>query len=257
MPPSGTMAHSFISSFLTEKEAFRAYAHSFPKSTVLLLDTYDTISGARHAVEIGLEMAASGHRMAAVRLDSGDFDQLSRQVRQMLDQAGLEYVKIIASGGLDEYEIDRLVQGGAPIDMFGVGTKVGVSADAPWSDMAYKLVSFDQRPVMKLSTGKAYLPWGKQVFRRQDPGGTFSGDVIGLAEESQSDARPLLQPVMAQGRRTGRPPGLEESRQLLLRELGQLGQEYQRLTDPGQYPVEYSARLLELAKQVEGGIQWD
>jgi nicotinate phosphoribosyltransferase len=257
IPPSGTMAHSFISSFPSEKEAFRAYARTFPESTVLLLDTYDTISGARHAAEVGREMAAAGKKLVAVRLDSGDFADLSRQVRRILDQAGLDYVKIIASGGLDEYEIERLVDEQVPIDMFGVGTKVGVSADAPWSDMAYKLVSFDQRPVMKLSTGKAYLPGGKQVFRRRDSQGILSGDVIGLAEEELPGAEELLQMVMSGGRRTGPEPTLTEMRDLLAHELEHLAPEYQQLVDPPRYPVEYSQRLQKLAQQVEGNIQWE
>ena len=257
IPPSGTMAHSFISSFPSEKEAFRAYAGSFPDRTVLLLDTYDTIGGARHAVAIAREMAASGHRLAGVRLDSGDLDDLSRQVRRMLDQAGLEPVKIIASGGLDEYEIDRLVQGGAPIDMFGVGTRVGVSADAPWTDMAYKLVCYDQRPVMKLSAGKAYLPGGKQVVRRQDSRGHFCGDVIGLAEEEMPGGEELLQTVMAGGRRTRPDPSLEETREALVYDLSRLDEAYQSLHDPPHYPVAYSAPLQLLAREVEGRIGRD
>ena len=131
IPPSGTMAHSFISSFESEEEAFRQYANSFPDRAVLLLDTYDTIQGARHAVTVGRELDSRGHRLTAVRLDSGDFLDLSRRVRRILDDAGLGYVKIIASGGLDEYAIEELCAATAPIDIFGVGTKVGVSADAP------------------------------------------------------------------------------------------------------------------------------
>ena len=154
IPPAGTMAHSLITTFPTEIEAFRAYAQAFPDRTILLLDTYDTIQGAWHAAEVGREMEAAGHKLVAVRLDSGDYAELSRQVRRILDQAGLEYVRIVASGGLDEYEIDKLIQGGAPIDLFGVGTKVGSSADAPYSDMSYKLVCYDGQPVMKLSPGK-------------------------------------------------------------------------------------------------------
>ena len=158
IPPAGTMAHSFISSFPSELDAFRAYAQSFPDRTVLLLDTYDTVAGAWNAVTIAKELEAGGHRLTAVRLDSGDYGELSRQVRRMLDGEGLDYVKVLVSGGLDEYELDSLMQDGAPIDLFGVGTKAGVSADAPWSDMVYKLVCFDGRPVMKLSEGKMSLP---------------------------------------------------------------------------------------------------
>ena len=164
MPPAGTMAHSLISSFPSEIDAFHSYARTFPTRTVLLLDTYDTIAGAHNAVEAAKRMEADGHCMLAVRLDSGDFNSLSREVRKILNEAGLEYIKIVASGGLDEHQVERLTRDGAPIDIFGVGTKVGVSADAPWSDMAYKLVCYDQRPVMKLSPEKSYLPGAKQVL---------------------------------------------------------------------------------------------
>ena len=136
IPPAGTMAHSLITAYPTELDAFRAYAQAFPHRTILLLDTYDTIAGAYNAVRVGKEMEAVGHRLVAVRLDSGDYADLSRRVRRILDEAGLDYVQIVASGGLDEYQIDDLVRGGAPIDIFGVGTKVVTSADAPYSDMS-------------------------------------------------------------------------------------------------------------------------
>ena len=131
IPPTGTMAHSYITSFDDEAEAFRAYSRRFPDRSILLLDTYDTITATRIAVDVAREMEADGHRLTGVRLDSGDFDDLSRRVRRILDDAGLDYVRIVASGGLDEYRLQRLIQDGAPIDMFGVGTRVGVSADAP------------------------------------------------------------------------------------------------------------------------------
>ena len=152
------MAHSYITGFPNEADAFRAYARTFPDRSIFLLDTYDTVNGARIAVEVALEMEATGKRLTAIRLDSGDLDYLSRQVRQILDDAGLDYVRVLVSGGLDEYEIERLVTGGAPIDMFGVGTRVGVSGDAPWCDLVYKMVCYDGRPVMKLSGGKESLP---------------------------------------------------------------------------------------------------
>jgi nicotinate phosphoribosyltransferase len=254
IPPSGTMAHSFISSFPSEKEAFRAYSRSFPDGTTLLLDTYDTIGGAWNAVAVAKEMEAAGHRLVAVRLDSGDFADLSRQVRRVLDEAGLSYVKIVASGGLDEYELERLAQSGAPIDLFGVGTKVGVSADAPWSDMAYKLVSYGQRPVTKLSTGKAYLPGRKQVYRLRDPHGHFSHDIIGLAEEDLLEGERLLQTVMSSGRRTVPSPTLDQVREILVDDFKHLDDCHKRLYNPPHYPVEISAKLQELALQVRSEI---
>jgi nicotinate phosphoribosyltransferase len=250
IPPAGTMAHSFVSSFTSETAAFRAYAKAFPDRAILLLDTYDTLVGARRAVEVAKELEAGGHRLLAVRLDSGDFAVLSKEVRRILDGAGLGYVRILASGGLDEYEVEALVQGRAPIDLFGVGTKAGVSADAPWSDMAYKLVCYDGRPVMKLSTGKVSLPGAKQVFRLHDVGGHFARDVIGLQEESIAGGTPLLAPVMAEGRRTGAEPALEEVRERFLEDFGRLDERFKALRNPPLYPVEVSARLERLTGQV-------
>jgi nicotinate phosphoribosyltransferase len=254
IPPSGTMAHSFVSSFPTEKESFRAYARSFPDRSILLLDTYDTIKGAWNAVDIAREMESMDHRLVAVRLDSGDFADLSRRVRRILDDAGLNYVKVLASGGLDEYEIEELVQGGPPIDMFGVGTKAGVSADAPSTDMAYKLVDYDHRPVMKLSEGKAYLPGGKQVFRSRDYKGDFSGDVIGQSQEDLAGAEPLLRTVMTGGRLTALSPTLKEIRETLEEELSHLSDQYKLLRNPSRYPVKASDNLQRLAAQVEQEI---
>lgn len=250
IPPAGTMAHSFVSSFTSETAAFRAYAKAFPGRTILLLDTYDTLVGARRAAAVAKELEAGGHRLLAVRLDSGDFDVLSKEVRRILDGAGLEYVRILASGGLDEFEVEALVQGKAPIDMFGVGTKAGVSADAPWSDMAYKLVCFDGRPVMKLSTGKVSLPGAKQVFRLHDGVGHFVKDVIGLQEESIAGGTPLLTPVMAEGRRSSAEPALEEVRERFREDFGRLDDRFKSLRNPPPYPVEVSARLERLTGQV-------
>ncbi len=254
IPPAGTMAHSFISCFTAETDAFRAYAAAFPDRTVLLLDTYDTIEGARRAVEVARELEAAGHRLLAVRLDSGDFESLSRNVRRILDEAGLNYVGILASGGLDEYQVDALLRAGAPVDMFGVGTKPGVSADAPWSDMAYKLVSYDQRPVMKLSTDKISLPGAKQVFRFRDSAGQFSHDTIGLHDESMPGGTPLLTQVMAGGRRTGPDPALGEIRQRFAEDFRGLDDHFKELDEPPHYPVSVSPRLERLAAQVREEI---
>jgi hypothetical protein len=190
----------------------------------------------------------------AVRLDSGDFAALSRQVRQILDEAGLDYVKIVVSGGLDEYELYRLVRGGAPIDIFGVGTKVGVSADAPWSDMAYKLVCYDGRAVMKLSTDKVSLPGAKQVFRLRDREGGFYRDVIGVHDEGLPGGEALLQPAMADGRRTGPEPTLEEIRHRFQQDFQRLDDHHKQLHNPPHYPVAISPRLERLTIQVQEQI---
>src|SRR6516162_11120433 len=135
---------------------------------------------------------------------------LSRKARAILDEAGLPEVQIFASGGLDELEVDELLRAGAPIDAFGVGTKVGVSADAPWTDCAYKLVEYAGRPVLKLSAKKQTLPGPKQVFRFRDAGGTYLRDVVAKAEERSEGGEPLLGEVMKEGRRVAPDPTLEE-----------------------------------------------
>ncbi|MEE8466755.1 MAG: nicotinate phosphoribosyltransferase [Dehalococcoidia bacterium] len=251
MPPAGTMAHSFISSFPSEIEAFRAYAESFPDRTILLVDTYDTIAGTWNAVQVAHELETNGRKLIAVRLDSGDFDELSRQVRKILDESGLGYVKILASGGLDEYQLETLVKAGAPIDLFGVGTKAGVSADAPWSDMAYKLVDFDHRPVMKLSTGKISLPGAKQVFRTKDTRGMFAKDIIAMEGEELPGGLPLLEEVMSDGQRTGPTATLEEVRSRFQEDFAALDDRFKALNNPPRYPVSISGRLERLTSEVQ------
>ncbi len=250
IPPSGTMAHSFVSSFTTELEAFRAYAQAFPDRAILLLDTYDTADGARRAVSVAQELESQGHRLLGVRLDSGDFDALSRQVRRILDEAGLDYVRIVASGGLDEFELERLTQANAPIDIYGVGTKAGVSADAPWSDMAYKLVSYDERPVMKFSEDKISMPGPKQVFRFTDSAGKFVEDVIGLQDETINGADPLLTQFMAGGRLSNPHPALTQVREQFNQDFGKLDDKHKALLNPPLYPVSTSQSLERLTTQV-------
>jgi nicotinate phosphoribosyltransferase len=195
---TGTMAHSYVEAFPTELEAFRAFAEDFPDRVVLLVDTYDTARGVEHAIEVARQLKARGGRLAAIRLDSGDLAQQAKDARGALDDAGLHDVQILASGGLDEHEIAQLVAAGAPIDAYGVGTKMGVAEDAPALDSVYKLVEYDGQPVAKLSKAKETLPGPKQVWRR--PG---VGDVIGLADEGgPADAEPILIEVMRDGRRT-------------------------------------------------------
>jgi len=254
MPPSGTMAHSLISTFTSEIEAFRAYARTFPDRAVLLIDTYDTVEGAGKAVVVAKEMEAEGHRLVAVRLDSGDFDDLSRRVRRIFDHAGLDYVKILASGGLDEFQVESLVHGGAPIDIFGMGTKTGVSADAPWSDMAYKLVCYDGRPVMKLSQDKSYRPGAKQVYRLSGAQVGFDRDVIGLEDEPAAAGDPLLEPVMDQGNLIGPSPSLDQIRETFNQDFERLDPHFKVLGGPPRYTVAVSPALERLTKRVQDSI---
>ena len=257
IPPAGTMAHSFVSSFRQEIDAFQAYAASFPDRSVFLLDTYDTIEGARRATQVAKEMEDKGHHLVAVRLDSGNFDNLSREVRHILDEAGLGYVKVLVSGGLDEFELEKLVGCGAPIDLFGVGTRVGVSSDAPYSEMAYKLVCYDSRPVTKLSVGKAYVPGGKQVYRISDDNNLFTRDIIALEEERQPGGTPLLVTVMHGGQRTQPSPSLIDIRQALVDDLQRLPEHYKRLHRPPLYPVVFTDRAKRLTAQVQEQIAMD
>jgi nicotinate phosphoribosyltransferase len=252
IPIAGTMAHSYVTSFPEEINAFRAYSRSFPDRTTLLIDTYDTVAGAQKAAVVGKEMDSIGHRLRAVRLDSGDLTTLSRQVRQVLDEAGLDYVEIFATGGLDEYRVEELVRDQAPINGFGIGTKMGVSGDAPWLDMAYKLVKYDGRSILKLSTGKVSLAGEKQVYRHHNSSGMFVEDVITLREESQPhEGEPLLTKVMERGRILPGSPKLEEARQRFQVEFGRLPERYKVLTNGPTYPVRFSPALHHLQMQVQ------
>jgi nicotinate phosphoribosyltransferase len=201
IPVSGTVAHSYIESFPSELDAFRAFARTYPGDPILLIDTYDTLRGAEHAIIVARELAQEGRRVRAVRLDSGDLAELSRAVREILDRAGFRDIQIFASGGLDEYEIAELEAKRAPIDGYGVGSRLGTSADAPHADMAYKLVEYEGQPVLKLSTGKRTLVGAKQVWRRVGAHGRYVEDLIALRDEPAPgpDWIPLLRPVMRDG----------------------------------------------------------
>src|SRR2546425_1016937 len=214
---AGTMAHSYIEAFASEVDAFRAFAQDFPGRATFLVDTYDTIAGIKHAIDVIKQFGLVGR--LGIRIDSGDLVALSKRGRVLLDQAGLRDVRIFASGGLDELSIDKLVRAGALIDAFGVGTRMGVSADQPYLDTAYKLVDYAGRPVMKLATGKVTAPGRKQVYRRRKP----FGDVIGLFEEAApSGMEALLQPMMMRGRRTRAPAGVADSRALCEADIAEL-----------------------------------
>ncbi len=249
--PAGTMAHSFVTSFPTEIEAFRAYGRSFPTRSIFLIDTYDTVAGAHQAVIAAKEMEERGDRLFGVRLDSGNFDSLSRAVRTILDEAGLDYVKIVASGGLDEHDVARLSSDGAPIDIFGVGTRMGVSADAPTTDMAYKMVSYSGNPVMKLSEGKVSLPSEKQVYRSKDSSGQMTRDVIAERDETDIAGEPLLEKVMEGGRVAGPRATLQQMRERLEFDLSSLPDEYKALREPAVYPVLHGPGLESLRHTTE------
>lgn len=256
IPVSGTVAHSYIESFPSELEAFRAFARTYPGDPILLIDTYDTLRGAEHAVIVARELAQEGRRVRAVRLDSGDLVSLSRAVREILDRAGFPEIQIFASGGLDEYELAALEAAGAPIDGFGVGSKLGTSADAPLADMAYKLVEYDGQPTLKLSTGKGTLVGAKQVWRRVGQNGTYVEDLIALREEPPpgADWIPLLHPVMRRGEIVELPT-LEELRQHHRCEMERFPSWFRRLDPAGTYPVRLSARLASRQTEAERTVR--
>ena len=251
IPIVGTMAHSFVTSFEREIDAFRSFVASFPENATLLIDTYDTVAGARKAVEVAREMAERGQRLRGVRIDSGDLASLAKEVRQIFDEAGLVDVKIIGSGGLDEYDLAALTEANAPYDSYGVGTKMGVSADAPWLDMAYKIVEYNERPVLKLSTGKVSSPGRKQIFRFADGKGRLLNDVIALRHEELPGAEPLLKKVMEKGEIKGPYPSLREIRESFLNEFIRLDKETKAIRKPAIYPVELSPRLTSLKAEIE------
>jgi nicotinate phosphoribosyltransferase len=250
IPVVGTMAHSYVTSFPQEIDAFRAFARSFPEHAVLLIDTYDTIAGAHKAVEVAKELAARGQRLWGVRIDSGDFLTLGREVRRILDEAGLYEVRIVGSGGLDEFELAALSRQQAPYDSYGVGTRLGVSADAPSSDMAYKLVCYAGRPVLKLSPGKITLPDAKQVYRLTTKG-RLAHDVIARRDELLEGGEALLQPVMGTGRRLASPPPLEETRARFHGEFARLDERYKAVEEPDPYPVALSPQLHAVKARLE------
>jgi len=241
IPVSGTMAHSYVQAHGEELEAFRTFASIYPE-TVLLVDTYDTLVGVRKVVELARELGTD-FKVRAIRLDSGDLAELALQSREILDDAGLEEVEIFASGGLDEYGIAELVERDAPIDGFGVGTRMGTAKDAPALDMAYKLTSYAGHGRLKLSPGKRILPGRKQIFRHSE-NGVLQGDVIARADE-ELEGEPLLEEVMRGGERleAGRVD-LEAARERARREIARLPAAIRGITPAEKpYPVEVSREL--------------
>jgi nicotinate phosphoribosyltransferase len=238
---AGTLAHSYIQAHDDEYDAFRAFARLYP-DTVLLVDTYNTLAAVRKVIELARELGSDFH-VSAVRLDSGDLGELSVETRRVLDQAGLNAVRIFVSGGLNEDEIAGLVKARAPIDGFGVGTDMAVSRDVPALDIAYKLVEYAGRPRLKLSTGKILLPGPKQVYRVERDG-VAEHDVLARREEEPC-GRPLLHRVMAGGRRSAEVPTLDASRahaQVELTRLPQRMRELEPAVPP--YGVEMSSGLM-------------
>ncbi len=242
IPTSGTMAHSYVLAFRSEVAAFRAFLRDHPHRSTLLVDTYDPIAGTQAAIEAA---RAEGAVPQGVRIDGGDLDALSREVRGMLDEAGMEATRIVASGDLDEYKLDALVRAGAPIDAFGVGTRLVTSSDAPSLGGIYKLTESAGRPVAKSAGEKGTLPGRHQVFREDDC------DTIALADE-RLPGRPLLEPVMRGGELVDALPSLDAIRARAAAGVAALPEPVRAIEAPDTLRPRLSPRLAELKEIVSG-----
>ncbi len=253
IPLFGTMAHSFIQAHRDEVTAFRRFVHSHPQASTLLIDTYDTENAAHKVVALARELAGEGIAIQGVRIDSGDLGAHAHRVRAILDEAGLAKVKIFASSNLDEDAVAALLAGGAPIDGFGVGTRMNTSADHPYLDCAYKLEEYDGVARRKRSEGKATWPGRKQVFRRADANASFIGDRL-TTDDDEQPGQPLLSPVMHAGRRLSPSPLPGAVRDHATAQLARLPAPLRGLEEAAPYRVEVAPRLLELARRVDAEV---
>jgi len=253
----GTQAHSFIMSFPSEIEAFRAYVKTFPNKATLLIDTYDTIKGAKNAAIVAKELEKQGDRLSAVRLDSGDLCDLSKKVRQIFDEQGLHYVNIVASNDLNEYKIEELIRNGAKINGYGVGTEMITAKPVAAIPGVYKLVEDDGGAKIKLSPEKKTYPGKKQVYRVMGADGKCSHDILGLEYEGLAGT-PLLEKVVKQGRRVTARRSLDEIRQYTLECVSKLPDYLKEVRVTQHYEMKISGGLNKLideltAKYGDGG----
>lgn len=256
IPVFGTMAHSYIEAFPSEKEAFKAWIKSWGADTVLLIDTYNTLRGARNAIE-AVEEVTGKKRLKGVRLDSGEMITLSKEVRKILDSAGFSSTKIFVSGGLDEYVIDDYLSKGAEMDVFGVGSSLVTSDDAPKIDIVYKLVESEENgklvPRMKIAENeKITLPGAKQVFRIEK-NGKYVKDMLGLSHEDLEGEKKLVQ-IFKKGELVYRLPSLDEVKERAQTVLEKLPEEYKRIRNPATYLVEISRELLKLTERMRKNL---
>jgi nicotinate phosphoribosyltransferase len=250
VPVYGTMAHSFVQAHDDETTAFENFARALPHNVILLIDTYDTEAAAEKVVRLAPKLARDGIKIKGVRLDSGDLADHAFKVRRILDEGGLQEVTIFASGNVDEYVLERLMNKNAPIDGFGIGTHMDTSADAPYLDCAYKLVEYGGKGRRKRSEGKVLWPGRKQVFRRHGDNGRMCADILSL-EGADADGETLIQPVMEQGRRLAAPVPLAQSRQRALAALKRLPEALTSLAHAPDYPVTVSDAVRRLAREVD------
>ncbi len=251
IPTFGTMAHSFVEAHDDELLAFEDFALANPQRAMVILDTYDVEAAAGKVVELARRSAPRGVRIRGVRLDSGDLAALARRVRAILDVGGAGDVQIVASGNLDEFRLAELVRADAPIDGYGIGTRLDVSADAPYLECAYKLVEYAGKPRRKTSEGKASWPGRKQVFRHYDADGRLASDRIALADEPPEGGEPLLECVVRQGSRCAAAPTLEAIRRHAAGQLERLPAALKVLDQVAAYPVEIAPSLVALASRMD------
>lgn len=252
IPIFGTMAHSYIEAFPNEKEAFKTWIKSWGTDTVLLVDTYDTLRGIRNAIEV-VEKLTGRKELKGIRMDSGDMVRLSKEARKILNNAGFLSTKIFVSGGLDEYVIEDYLNRGAEMDVFGVGSSLVTSDDAPKIDIVYKLVESEENgklaPRMKIAENeKITLPGAKQVFRVEE-NGKYVKDITGLSDEDLEGEKKLVQ-IFKNGKLVYRLPSLDEIREKAQIELSKLPEEYKRIRNPAVYPVEISGELNKLTEKI-------
>ncbi len=258
IPIYGTMAHSFVMAFENEEKSFEAYAKTFPDSSTLLVDTYDTLKGVEKARKIAKRLESKGHKLKAIRLDSGDLASLSKSARKILDSNGLKHVDIFASGNLDEYKIEELLNKGAKIDAFGVGTSMGVSKDSPYCDVVYKLVEISNHgkhlPTMKLSQGKVTYPGKKQIYRITDKNGNYVKDILALEDEKIYGEK-MLTEFMENGKIIQKMPSLNETRKAAKENLARLPDKYKKLMNPINYDVKISGKLRKLTQKLNKALK--
>jgi len=257
IPLFGTMAHSFVQAYDDETLAFERFAHAQPDNVVLLIDTYDTEAAARKVVMLAPRLEREGIRIKGVRIDSGDLAAHAKQVRQILDAGGLQHVTIFASGDLDEYVLRDMLAAGAPVDGFGVGTRMDTSSDMPSLDCAYKLQEYAGKARRKRSEGKQTWPGRKQVYRNYDADGRMAWDAVtleGSEKNGKGDAQPgepLLKPVMRGGQRISTAATLVDIRSHAAANLARLPEPLRQLKELYNYKVEISSVLHVLAAKVD------
>jgi nicotinate phosphoribosyltransferase len=250
IPLFGTMAHSFVQAHADESLAFEHFARAQPDNVVLLIDTYDTETAARKVVALAQILERDGIRIKGVRIDSGDLADHARKVRQILDAGGLQHVTIFASGDLDEHVLHDMLSSGAPVDGFGIGTRMDTSSDVPYLDCAYKLEEYAGKARRKRSEGKQTWPGRKQVYRNYDADGRMESDIVTVESDPQQ-GEPLIKPMMRGGKRLAAGATLGDIRSHAAENLARLPEPLRKLQEPYAYEVEISSELYELAAQVD------